>query len=219
MEAVAAAGVRCKVFAICRVRGTLPNETGLEGRQRQQSFVLIPLSAKNARRPPRRCRWSIYVAIVLAATLAASAKADPKNPQCWECLKRLALELPAINPQEDPLYEEGLTPGSVLPALANCSLDDKELPRLQQIIEIFSDAQAEHGGATYVSDHLARLHQVNSDDRAKLVDGARQDLDTTLRHLVDHNCRILLQSHFDQGASQRWILRMVEIGETSNEPS
>jgi hypothetical protein len=151
--------------------------------------------------------------------LAASAKADPKNPQCWECLKRLALELPVVNPQEDPLYEEGLTPGSVLPALSNCSLDDKEIPQLQEIIGIFTDAQVARGGAAYVSGHLARLQQVSADDRAKLVDGAAQDLDTTLRHLVDHNCRILFQSHFDQGASQKWILRMVEIGQKSNEPS
>ena len=51
------------------------------------------------------------------------------------------------------------------------------------------------------------------------VDGARQDLDTTLRHLVDHNCRILLQSHFDEGASRRWILQMIELGQKSHETS
>ena len=219
MDAVATAEIfRCEGFAIGLVRGILPNGKGPEVLQRQQSSIVMPLSAENAGRSPWRGRWSVCVAIALIA-LAASAKADPKNPQCWECLKRLALELPVVNPQEDPLYEEGLTPGSVLPALSNCSLDDKEIPQLQEIIGIFTDAQAAHDGATYVSDHLARLQQVSADDRAKLVDGATQDLDTTLRHLVDHNCRILFQSHFDQGASQKWILRMVEIGQKSNEPS
>jgi hypothetical protein len=58
---------------------------------------------------------------------------------------------------------------------------------------------------------------VNVEDRAKLVDGARQDLDTTLRHLVDHSCRLLLQSHFDEGAGRTWILQMIEIGQKSRE--
>jgi hypothetical protein len=124
---------------------------------------------------------------------------------------------PAVNAQEDPSYEQGLTPGSVLPALANCSLDDGELPTLHQIIKIFTDAQVENGGAAYVRDHLAQLPDVTADDRAKLVDGARQDLDTTLRHLVDHSCRLLLQSHFDEGASRDWILHMIEQGQKSDD--
>ena len=90
---------------------------------------------------------------------------------------------------------------------------------MQQIIEIFTDAQVKNGGAEYVRDHLAQLPDVNADDRAKLVDGARQDLDTTLRHLVDHNCRLLLQSHFDEGASRDWILHMIELGQKSHESS
>ena len=57
------------------------------------------------------------------------------------------------------------------------------------------------------------------DDRAKLVDGARQDLDTTLRHLVNHSCRLLLQSYFGEGASRDWILHMIELGQKSREPS
>jgi hypothetical protein len=149
--------------------------------------------------------------------VAGVATADPKNPQCWDCMQRLAMELPAVNAQEDPLYEQGLTPGSVLPALAQCSLDDGELPVLRQIIKIFTDALVEGGGAAYVQDHLARNPQVSADDRAKLVDGAVQSLDSTLRHLVDHNCRILLQSHFDEGASRAWILQMIELGRMSNE--
>ena len=172
--------------------------------------------------PPARCRGLCHVLLTVCFTLCAIAvsgttAADPRSSQCWTCLHRLAMELPAINPEEDPLYEQGLTPGSVLPALAHCSLDDGEIPTLQQIIKVFADAQAEHGGAAYVREHLAHLPGVNADDRAHLVDGATQDLDTTLRHLVDHNCRILLKSHFNEGASRRWILQMIELGRTSHE--
>ena len=124
----------------------------------------------------------------------------------------LAAELPDNNPQEDPTYEQGLTPGSVLPALATCSLDDSELPDLRLIIQIFTDASINNGGAAYVQKHLEQLPQVSPEDRAKLVDGARQDLDTTLRHLVDHNCRLLLQSHFDEGGSRAWLLHMIALG-------
>ena len=162
-------------------------------------------------------RHAYFAAFVVA--FAGSAAADPKSPQCWDCLQRLAMGFPAVNAQEDPSYEQGLTPGSVLPALANCSLDDGEISTLQQIIKIFTDAQVENGGAEYVRDHLAQLPDVSADDRAKLVDGARQDLDTTLRHLVDHSCRLLLQSHFDEGASRDWILHMIELGQKSHEPS
>jgi hypothetical protein len=174
----------------------------------------------------RACRtgpWRVFrrhasVAAVVVA-LAGSAAADPRSPQCWNCLQRIAMGLPAVNAQEDPSYEQGLTPGSVLPALAQCSLDDGEIPTLQLIIKIFTDAQVEHGGAAYVRDHLAQLPDVSADDRAKLVDGARQDLDTTLRHLVDHSCRLLLQSHFDEGATRDWILHMIELGQKSREAS
>ena len=140
------------------------------------------------------------------------AVADPIRPQCWDCLQRLALQLPEVNPQEDPQYEQGLPPGSVLPGLSSCSLDDSETPTLQQIIEVFADVQVRGGGAVYVQKRLEQMPQVSADDRAKLVDGARQDLDTTLRHLVDHNCRILLQSHFDEGASRAWLLKMIDLG-------
>ncbi len=132
--------------------------------------------------------------------------------QCWDCLQRLAMQLPATNPQEDPTYEQGLTPGSVLPALAVCSLDDSEIPDLNRIIQVFTDAQVNGGGPAYVEKHLEQLPQISPADRDKLVDGARQDLDTTLRHLTDHNCRILLQSHFDEGASRTWLLHMISLG-------
>jgi hypothetical protein len=135
------------------------------------------------------------------------------RPQCWTCPQRLAMELPEINPQQDPSYEERLTPGSVLPALTVCSLDDGEIPDLQQIIRIFTDASVEGGGAAYVGKHLEQMPQVSVDDRPKLVDGAKQSLESTLRHLVDHNCRILLKSHFDEGASRAWILRMIGLGQ------
>ena len=163
-------------------------------------------------------KWHAYFAAFVVA-LAGSAAADPKSPQCWDCLQRLAMGFPAINAQEDPTYEQGLTPGSVLPALAQCSLDDGEIPKLRQIINVFTNAQVEHGGAAYVRDHLAQLPDLNADDRAKLVDGAMQDLDRTLRHLVDHSCRLLLQSHFDEGASRQWLLHMIDLGQKSHETS
>jgi hypothetical protein len=140
------------------------------------------------------------------------AHADPPRLQCWNCLQRLTLQLPATNPQEDPTYEQGLTPGSVLPALNACSLDDSEIPNLKRIIQVFTDAQLA-GGPAYVQKHLEQMPQVSPSDRAKLVDGARKDLDTTLRHLVDHNCRLLLQSHFDEGASRAWLLHMISLGQ------
>ena len=150
---------------------------------------------------------------LLLALAASAASADPPSPQCWECLKRLVLQLPKDNPQRDPTYEDGLSPGSVLPALAACSLDDSELPVLREIIGVFTDAQANGGGAAYVKTHLATISQLSSESRAKLTDGARQDLPTTLRHLIDHNCRLLLQSHFEEGASQAWLLSMVKRGQ------
>jgi hypothetical protein len=148
----------------------------------------------------------------MTALAVWTVQADPKSPQCWECLERLAMELPATNAQEDPEYEQGLTPGSVLPALSQCSLDDSELPTLRQIITIFTDALVDGGGVAFVQRHLEQLPRVSADDRAKLVDGARQSLDSTLRHLIDHNCRLLLQSHFDEGGSRAWILRMIQQG-------
>lgn len=172
------------------------------------------LSALLLSTPARSQRgWSVCFAVcALLLATARTVHADPIRPQCWECLQRLAMQLPAVNPQEDPSYEQGLTPGSVLPALTVCSLDDSEIPDLQRVIGIFTDASVNGGGVAYVRKQLEQVSQVSADDRAKLVDGARQDLDTTLRHLVDHNCRLLLKSHFDEGASRAWLLHMIELG-------
>jgi hypothetical protein len=49
-------------------------------------------------------RHAYFAASVVA--LAGSAAAYPKSPQCWDCLQRLAMGLPAINAQEDPTYEQ-----------------------------------------------------------------------------------------------------------------
>ena len=143
------------------------------------------------------------IAIAMLALGAPTARADPIRPQCWDCLDKLIMQLPADNPNEDPAYEQGLTPGSVLPALMQCSLDDSEIPTLQQVIGIFTDAAVNRGGAAYVRDHLPEVAKLSAEDRAKLVDGATKDLETTLRHLVDDNCRLLLQSHFDEGAGRK----------------
>jgi len=163
-------------------------------------------------RVPTRTTLCLRFAASMVALASLAVRADPINPQCWECLRHLAMELPEANPQEDPLYEQGLTPGSVLPALSQCSLDDGEISTLQQIIDVFTDALVENGGVAYVREHLAQIPQVSADDRAKLEDGARQSLDSTLRHLVDHNCRLLLKSHFDEGAGRLWLLKMIKLG-------
>ena len=160
----------------------------------------------------RNAPWLPCLALFAILLTTSLAHADPPRLQCWECLQHLAMQLPATNPQEDPTYEQGLTPGSVLPALNACSLDDSELPDLKRIIQVFTDAQVNGGGPAYVQKHLEAIPQVSPDDRAKLVDGARKDLDTTLRHLVDHNCRLLLQSHFDEGGSRTWLLHMINLG-------
>jgi hypothetical protein len=169
--------------------------------------------ATAARWLSRRTRLACIASLLALA--ASAAVADPAMPQCWNCIERLAMELPDTNALADPGYEEGLSPASVLPALSQCSLDDGEIPTLQQIIKIFTDAPVEGGGVTYVREHLEQIPKLSADDRAKLTDGARQDLNTTLRHLIDHNCRILLKSHFDEGASRQWILQMIALGRKS----
>lgn len=168
-------------------------------------------------RPDSKCKWLLLGAALTLSLASWHVRADPIRMQCWDCLQRIAMELPAVNPQEDPSYEQGLTPGSVLPALATCSLDDSEIPDLRRLIQVFTDAQVKGGGIAYVRQQLERMPQVSADDRAKLIDGARQDLDTTVRHLVDHNCRILLQDHFDEGGSRAWLLHMIDIGRGSED--
>ncbi|HET7883441.1 MAG TPA: hypothetical protein VFL55_21320 [Acetobacteraceae bacterium] len=162
------------------------------------------------RHSPPASALGLAVPILAAWTLAA--RADPIRPQCWDCIDKLIMQLPADNPNQDPGYEQGLTPGSVLPALTECSLDDSEIPTLQQVIAIFTDASVNQGGAAYVRDHLPEVAKLTAEDRAKLVDGATQDLETTMRHLVDHNCRLLLKSHYDEGAGREWLLHMVALG-------
>ena len=143
---------------------------------------------------------------------ASPAHAEAKAQQCWDCVERLAMELPEINDHQDAAYEEELTPASVLPALSQCSLDDDEIPTLQKLIDVFTDAWVSGGGVEQVRRQLEQMPELSGDDRAKLVDGARQSLDTTLRHLIDHNCRLLLKSHFDEGASRKWLLQMIRFG-------
>lgn len=165
----------------------------------------------------RRLAWAGgTLAAAMIAVAAWMALADPVSPQCWGCLRVLAMQLPPANPQEDPTYEQGLSPGSVLPALSQCSLDDSELPVLRQIIKIFSDAQ-DDGGVPYVASHLGQVRDLSAGDKARLLDGARQSLDSTWRHLVDHNCRVLLRSLFDEGGSRDWILHLIEQGRVAHE--
>jgi hypothetical protein len=170
--------------------------------------------ATAARWLSRRSR--LYFIASLMALAASGAGAAPKTPQCWDCIERLAMELPDVNALADPGYEEELPPASVLPALAQCSLDDGEIPTLEQVIKIFTDASFDGGGVAYVREHLEQIPKLSAEDRAKLTDGARQDLNTTRRHLVDHNCRLLLKSHFDEGASRQWMLQMVALGRQSD---
>lgn len=178
----------------------------------QAMFFPSEFSAlRRAYRTMRRRSNHMYLASLLVAIAGSTALAE-QRPQCWDCVQHLAMELPEINPQEDPSYEQGLTPASVLPALFACNLDDDDIPLLQQIIKVFTDALVGGGGAAYVREHLDQMPQISADDRAKLIDGAAKGLDTTLRHLIDHNCRILLRSHFDEGANRAWILRMIQLG-------
>jgi hypothetical protein len=152
------------------------------------------------------------IALLLLLWAASTANAGPRPPQCWDCVESLAMALPENNELQDPTYEQGLTPASVLPALSRCSLDESELPTLETLIDVFTDAWVSGGGVEQVRQQLDQVPKLSSEDRARLVDGARQSLDTTLRHLVDHNCQLLLKSHFDEGASRQWLLRMIRFG-------
>jgi len=140
------------------------------------------------------------------------SSADEENRQCWDCLKRLAMDFPEKNPQEDPFLEDGLSVASVVGAFGKCSLDDSEIATLRRIIGVFSDALFEKDGVAYVREHLKAIPNLSNEDRAKLVDGARQDLSTTLGFLTNRNCRILLQSQFDTGVSRTWLLQVVQAG-------
>lgn len=136
--------------------------------------------------------------------------ADVGNHQCWDCLKQLAMQFPEKNPQEDPSFQDELSVTSAVGAFSKCSLDDAEIPMLRQIIGVFSDAQLQKDGVGYVREHLKAISALSDEDRAKLVDGARQDLGTTLGFITNRNCRILFQSQFDTGANRAWLLRVVQ---------
>jgi hypothetical protein len=79
----------------------------------------------------RTMLWLAAVAILIPPS---AGLADEENRQCWDCLKRLAMQFPAKNPQEDPFFEDALPPSSAVGAFVKCSLDDSEIPVLQQII-------------------------------------------------------------------------------------
>src|SRR6476661_6192668 len=128
----------------------------------------MPLRA-HLRRLWRSAGRNVLFAASMMALAGLTAGAAPKPPQCWDCVRRLAMELPEVNADGDQSYEEGLTAGSVLPALSQCSLDDGEISTLRQIIEVFTDASIERGGAAYVRTHLEQMPQVSPDDRAKLT--------------------------------------------------
>jgi hypothetical protein len=153
-------------------------------------------------------------ALVLAGCLLGTNRvaAQDDNRQCWDCLERLAMTFPEKNPQEDPFFEDGLSPGSVVGAFAKCSLDDSEIPVLQRIIGVLSDALFEKDPLAYVREHLKQIPDLSDADQAKLVDGARQDLSTTLGAITNRNCRIMFQSQFDTGASRAWLLQVIKAG-------
>jgi hypothetical protein len=138
--------------------------------------------------------------------------AEEGNRQCWDCLKQLAMEFPEKNPQEDPFFEDGLSVASTVGAFTKCSLDDAEIPTLQKIISVFSDALVEKDGVAYVRERLTAIPTLSDEERAKLVDGARQDLSTTLGFITNRNCHILFQSQFDTGASRSWLLQVIQAG-------
>jgi hypothetical protein len=154
-------------------------------------------------------RGLVITVFLLVAHHASAAEA---NRQCWDCLERLAMEFPEKNPQEDPFFEDGLSPGSVVGAFAKCDLDDSEIPVLHRIIGVFTDALFEKDGVAYVREHLKEIPDLSDEDRRKLVDGARQDLSTTLGFITNRNCRILFQSQFDAGASRAWLLQVAKAG-------
>ncbi|MFI5034427.1 MAG: hypothetical protein ACHQPH_27390, partial [Reyranellales bacterium] len=211
---------RSAVSALSEQRSARPGDSRLECPHITDMRIHPRNRLLNGRVIATAARWlsrrTRLVCIASLLALAASAaEAAPKTPQCWDCIERLAMELPDTNALADPAYEEELSPASVLPALLQCSLDDGEIPTLQQIIRIFTDAQAEGDGVAYVREHLEQIPKLSVDDRAKLTDGARQDLNTTRRHLIDHNCRLLLKSHFDEGASRQWIIQMIALGRKS----
>ena len=154
-------------------------------------------------------RWLIIAAVLIAPTLGF---ADEETGQCWDCLQRLALEFPEKNRHEDPSFKDGLSPNSVVGSFARCSLDDSEIPTLQRIIGVFTDARFEKDRVGYVREHLKAIPDLTDGERAGLAGGAWLDLSTTLGVITNRNCRILFQSQFDAGASREWLLQVVKAG-------
>src|ERR1700742_982244 len=115
------------------------------------------------------------------------SSADEENRQCWDCLAQLAMDFPEKNPQEDPFLEDGLSVASVVGAFEKCSLDDSEILTLRRIIGVFSDALFKKDSVAYVRERVNDIPDLSNEDRAKLVDGARQDLSTTLGFLTNRN--------------------------------
>ena len=157
-------------------------------------------------------RTMLWLAAVAVLIPSSAGLADEGNRQCWDCLKRLAMEFPEKNPQEDPFFEDGLPPYSAVGAFVKCSLDDTEIPVLQQVISVFTDALFKKDGVSYVREHLKGIPNLSDEDQAKLVDGARQDLSTTLGFITNRNCRILFQSQLTIGASRAWLLQVIQAG-------
>ena len=166
------------------------------------------------RRPSTMIAAEMLRGLVAVSCLLVPCRssADEESRQCWDCLERLAMDFPEKNPQEDPILEEGLSVASVVGAFEKCSLDDSESPTLRQIIGAFNDALLQKDGVAYVREHLNAIPNLSNEDRAKLVDGARKDLSTTLGFLTNRNCRILLQFQFDNGASRTWLLHVIQAG-------
>ncbi len=44
-------------------------------------------------------------ALIIVTTLTGAAATEAKHSQCWVCVQRLTMELPAVNPQKDATYE------------------------------------------------------------------------------------------------------------------
>ena len=166
------------------------------------------------RRPSTMIAAEMLRGLVAVSCLLVPCRssADEENRQCWDCLERLAMDFPEKNPQEDPFLEDGLSVASVVGAFEKCSLDDSESATLRRIIGVFNDALLQKDGVAYVREHLKPIPNLSNEDRAKLVDGARQDLSTTSGFLTNRNCRILLQFQFDNGASRTWLLHVIQAG-------
>ena len=153
---------------------------------------------------------------VCVITVSGTAAADPISPQCWACLQRLASELPAVNPQEDPSYEQGLTPVSVLPALANPGLDRRGIPTLQQVVKSLPTPGRRRRPC--IRPGTSCVAAEGESGRSCQVGGSGYEgLGHNCAPLRRRHSRLLFQSHFGEGASRKSVLQMIEIGQKSRE--